>query len=140
MIEAVRNRLSVLGHNIVMVLLSLLLFTGCNVWEDLPECPPATGRVWVGFTFTYHNVKDDKENYVDLFGETARRTDLFIFDSNNLLVKVIEDITGPFENGYRLPIDLPAGLTMRWHGTTCMAMKQLRYFRKPLRAVLEKMS
>ena len=108
---AVRNKLSVLGHKIIMVLLSLpaLVFTGCNIWEDLPECPPTTGKMWVGLTFTYHDTKDENENYVDLFGETARRTDLFIFNENKLLVKRIEDAAGPFTNGYRIPIELPAG-------------------------------
>ena len=108
---AVRNKLSVLGHKIVMVFLSLpvLLFTGCNIWEDLPECPPTTGKVWIGLSFTYHNTKDDNGNYKDLFGETVRRTDLFVFNENNLLVKRIKDTTGPFKNGYRIPVELPAG-------------------------------
>lgn len=106
---AVRNKLSALGHKIIMVLLSLPVFTGCNIWEDLPECPPTTGKMWIGLTFTYHNTKDENKNYVDLFGETVRRTDLFIFNEDNLLVKKIEDVTGPFTNGYRIPIELPVG-------------------------------
>ncbi len=108
---AVRNKLSVLGHKVMMVFLSLpvLILAGCNIWEDLPECPPTTGKVWIGLSFTYHNTKDDNGNHKDLFGETVRRTDLFIFNENNLLVKKIEDTTGPFTNGYRIPIELPAG-------------------------------
>lgn len=108
---AARNKLSVLGHKIMMVFLSLpiLIFTGCNIWEDLPECPPTAGKVWIGLTFTYHNTKDDNGNHKDLFGETVRRTDLFIFNENNLLVKRIKDTTGPFNNGYRIPVELPAG-------------------------------
>ena len=106
---AVRNKLSVWGHKIIMVLLSLPVLTGCNIWEDLPECPPTTGKMCIGFTFTYHNTKDENGGYVDLFGETTRRTDLFIFNEDNLLVKKIEDTSGPFTNGYLIPIELPAG-------------------------------
>lgn len=109
---AVRNKLSVLGHKMMMVFLSLpvLILTGCSIWEDLPECPPTTGKVWIGLSFTYHNTTDENKNYIDLFGETARRTDLFIFNEDDLLIKKIEDATGPFVNGYRIPVEqLPAG-------------------------------
>lgn len=106
---AVRNKLSALGHKIIMVFLSLSVLTGCNIWEDLPECPPTTGKMWIGLTFTHHNTKDENKDYIDLFGETVRRTDLFIFNEDNLLIKKIEDVTGPFTNGYRIPIELPVG-------------------------------
>lgn len=102
-------KLSGKGRKAMLILLSVLMLTGCNIWEDLPECPPTTGKVWISFTFDYHNTKDESGNYLNLFAETVHRTDLFIFNEDNYLVKTINDLQGPFTNTYRIPVELPSG-------------------------------
>lgn len=102
-------KLSGTGRKAMLILFSVLTLTGCNIWEDLPECPPTTGKVWISFTFNYHDTKDEGGNYPNLFAETVHRTDLFIFNEDNLLVKTISDLQGPFTNTYKIPVELPTG-------------------------------
>lgn len=111
MITVIRKKLYKTGRKVLIGLLTTAMLAGCNVWEDLPECPPevTTGKVWFTFSFTYHNTKEENEQYKELFGETALRTDLFIFDKSGTLVKRLSDLKGPFTNDYRLSAELPAG-------------------------------
>lgn len=111
MITVVRKKLHETGRKVLAGLLTAAMLTGCNIWEDLPECPPevSNAKVWFSFSFTYHNIQEDNGQYKELFGETATRTDLFIFDKGGTLVKLVTDQQGPFTDNYRVPVELPDG-------------------------------
>lgn len=111
MITVIRKKLYKTGRKVLAGLLTAAMLTGCNIWEDLPECPPEVNnaKIWFSFSFTYHNIKEDNGEYKELFGETANRTDLFIFDKGGTLVKLVTDLKGPFTNDYRVPVELTGG-------------------------------
>lgn len=85
---------------------AVLLLSGC-ISEDLTECPPPAREeadVWISLSFTMHN----EESEEDLFAQTAKKTDLFIFDKAGLLVQH-KVALGPFTEEYKIRTSLPAG-------------------------------
>lgn len=98
--------LQTLCGKILPMLVIFLSLSGC-IKEDYSDCP-VPGGVYLAPTFTLHTVKDASGEYKDLFGETAQKQTVYVFDQSGLFVqKILEN--GPFNNGHLTKIDLPKG-------------------------------
>ena len=100
--------------SLAATLISLFALSGC-IMEDLDDCPPPppppaeTGKVWLNFSFTLHNQKEEGGTYKDLFARYARSAEVFIFDADGRFVMQLTDTEGLFVEGYRMPVELDPG-------------------------------
>lgn len=90
------------------LLFAILAFSSC-LQEDFDNCP-VPGKVLLAPRFTMHTQQDSEGmDYVDLFGETARKVDFYIFNDDGILINHISR-EGVFQNGYKEEVPLlPAG-------------------------------
>lgn len=87
-------------------LVAVFIFSSC-LKEDVSDCPVPGMRL--APRFTMHTQKDANGEYKDMFGETARKVDYYIFDEAGLLVEMISE-EGKFLNGQQTEIpQLAAG-------------------------------
>lgn len=81
-------------------LVAVFIFSSC-MKEDVSDCPVPGIRL--APRFTMHTQKDANGEYKDMFGETARKVDYYIFDETGLLVEMISE-EGKFQNGQQTEI------------------------------------
>ncbi|WP_320889074.1 FimB/Mfa2 family fimbrial subunit [Bacteroides sp.] len=79
---------------------AVFIFSSC-IKEDVSDCPVPGMRL--SPRFTMHTQKDANGEYRDMFGETARKVDYYIFDEAGLLVEMISE-EGKFLNGQQTEI------------------------------------
>ncbi len=93
-----------LKHTIIKIcfpfLVAVFIFSSC-MKEDMSDCPVSGMRL--APRFTMHTQKDANGEYKDMFGETARKIDYYIFDEAGLFVEMVSE-EGKFQNGQQTEI------------------------------------
>jgi hypothetical protein len=84
-----------------LLLLCTLVIQGC-VHGDLDDCPPMVNYA-VAFEYTDHTVGN-----VDRFYEEVKKINVYVFDDNGLVFTTTTEI-GPYENDFKIPLNLPMG-------------------------------
>lgn len=88
------------------IIVMFLSLSGC-IKEDYTDCP-LPGGIYLAPSFTLHTVRDASGEYKDLFGETAQKQTVYVFDQSGLFVQQISE-NGPFTNGHLTKLELPDG-------------------------------